>query len=510
MINKIKSSNPIDNFEELDHYGFKEKSDFIADLLNKDTENKDNSVFEGNNMVAIYGEWGSGKTSLMKNISKQLDDKYKVVFFEAWKYEKGDGLNTSLLSCILDNIGIKDESITKSLRYINNYIKDNWTAPIFYLIKKYTKIDLKELAHEMNIGEVLGKINNEFSEYDSSFYNKIKKFEEDLKSIVESKLPKKLGGKKLLVFIDDLDRCEPKHVLDLLSDIKLFFSFSKDIVYFCGIDKCAVSQAIETVYGNVIKSNEYLEKIFTLSFNMPKVYTVKKVIESYFDKNDQNDQNNQNNQGRIEDITNFFKLLKFDRPRHIKKVLNKYMFIKYIQDNELDKDAYIPPLDNIFYEKIVIYTIMLYELYPHLYEDSINNSTSKYDSYIRATIETHKKNDTKITRLLQESTRNEFSEYRLELYGGEKNNYELLIKLLYFFLTPYKKDYFNVTHNECSIIHSNIENDFESFIYQFEDETNKIIIDFCIALFLMIDEMKDNWNLDYHIWDIRKMVDKYF
>ncbi|MCT4584476.1 MAG: KAP family NTPase [Peptostreptococcaceae bacterium] len=504
MINKIKSSNPIDNFEEIDHYGFKEKSDFIADLLNKDTENKDNSVFEGNNMVAIYGEWGSGKTSLMKNISKQLDDKYKVVFFEAWKYEKGDGLNTSLLSCILDNIGIKDESITKSLRYINNYIKDNWTAPIFYLIKKYTKIDLKELAHEMNIGEVLGKINNEFSEYDSSFYNKIKKFEEDLKSIVETKLPKKLGGKKLLVFIDDLDRCEPKHVLDLLSDIKLFFSFSKDIVYFCGIDKCAVSQAIETVYGNVIKSNEYLEKIFTLSFNMPKVYTVKKVIESYFDKNDKN---NQNNQRRIEDITNFFKLLKFDRPRHIKKVLNKYMFIKYIQDKKLDKDGYIPPLDNIFYEKIVIYTIMLYELYPHLYEDSINNSTSKYDSYIRAEAEKEGSSLTSIMKSYGEYRRNKNIE-------NSKKDYKKILRLILFFTPTYQYKFFNIGINTCSTTpqgNSTLKMNFNNFIEQFETKDNRLIVNFCLTIFdSYFSESNIIEEVKYELQNIRKMVDKYF
>ena len=58
---------PIILDEENDYLGSLEKAIAIAEFIKSDNE-----LLEKNNMIAIYGEWGSGKSSVMKTISENL------------------------------------------------------------------------------------------------------------------------------------------------------------------------------------------------------------------------------------------------------------------------------------------------------------------------------------------------------------------------------------------------------------------------------------------------------
>jgi hypothetical protein len=128
------------------------------------------------------------------------------------------------------------------------------------------------------------------------------------------------------------------------------------------IDKDAVSKAIKTRYGEIMKSEEYLEKIFNISFNMPKHFELKNFINKYEFFNDEN----------AEKLARFFEYIKFTRPRHIKKVLNKYEILTKFKDAGVDgglipeiitknRDKYL--FDTIF----VLYFIILYEFYYEKY-----------------------------------------------------------------------------------------------------------------------------------------------
>ncbi len=51
--------------------------------------------------IGVFGTWGSGKTSLMKMIKKQLPGKFTVAWFDAWKYDKEETLWRAFLLCVL-------------------------------------------------------------------------------------------------------------------------------------------------------------------------------------------------------------------------------------------------------------------------------------------------------------------------------------------------------------------------------------------------------------------------
>ena len=63
--------------------------------------------------IAIQGDWGSGKTSMMNMIKQALADKIVPVWFNTWQYsqfEMASYLSISLLSNFLEKIGAEEES----------------------------------------------------------------------------------------------------------------------------------------------------------------------------------------------------------------------------------------------------------------------------------------------------------------------------------------------------------------------------------------------------------------
>lgn len=326
------------------------------------------NMIDDNNiqMIALYGDWGSGKTSIMRDIEKNLNTKenlYHSVFFEVWKHEKDDNIALSLLNC-LTNDTIKDKVVKETL---------DSAIDLFKSFGSSLSMNLNVMGAGIEFdAEKMMKNYKEFQKekYTQSFLTIQKNFEKQI-GLIEHKIlsDKKIDTKKgkIIVFLDDLDRCEPHIVLDLLASIKLFYTYGKRLIFVCGIDKLAVQKAIEIKYQEIVKSEEYLEKIFDASFNVPAIQNFEKLLDFYFDET------------KIEDelvkekLADFFHSIGFDRPRHIKKVLNKYaILVNYKNNPELPKNLkeLIPNIidengNGIYYETyLAFYFIILSEFYP--------------------------------------------------------------------------------------------------------------------------------------------------
>ncbi|HEY5631090.1 MAG TPA: P-loop NTPase fold protein, partial [Nitrososphaeraceae archaeon] len=77
-------------------------------------------------------------------------------------------------------------------------------------------------------------------------------------------------GSKIVVFIDDLDRCTPKKALDVLESMKSFFDI-KGIVYVIGFNYKSIDKLIETKYGKEsgVDGLNYMQKMVKLPFQIP-------------------------------------------------------------------------------------------------------------------------------------------------------------------------------------------------------------------------------------------------
>jgi len=473
--------------QESDLFNILKKLEFIKLFLEKETY-----YLQKNNMVVLYGNWGSGKTTLIHSIEKQIDKAfYKPVIFNAWRYEKDENLAYSLFEFLLDELKVKKD-IKKQIRKLGGIL---------------LKGSLKSI-------KIIGNIVEEYEKYldmismDKSLYKKISEFETEFQSMLKSKLG---NDKILLVFVDDLDRCNPENVLDLLSSIKLFFTLGEEsslnepksrVIYFCGLDKDAVIKAAELKYRDKIKGEEFLEKIFDTSFYMPRNYNTENFVEKskLFEEHKSI-------------ISNFFNSIKFTNPRHLKKIFNKYQLITLIKDNFANEFGGLVPeiIRNkkgyIFDTILVLFFLILYEYHYQKYEE-IKAYENKFENYIDYLVD---KSSKTIPRESKANLINrELKESKQFFRFGSISNHELL----------YSQDTRSNLHKFLSFFTPRINKDFEfksiqgDFIYfeQFEYNENKILIEFCRFIYdhieeITIKEPEQYLSKDYNLFTLFDMVE---
>jgi len=461
--------------QEKDLFGTYEKMDFIRSFL----ESVDSNNNVKNNMIALYGTWGSGKSTIINTLHKKLNKKYKSIIFYAWKYERDENLAFSLYERLVDELECNGQKKAK--------LKTAWN-----LLKGGLKgFDISLGVIRLSPSKAIKGIEDAITEKSikDSLYSRIREFEKQFSKLIGEILGEK--KKLLIIFIDDLDRCEPEHILNLLSTIKLFFTFEGEnylakeskILFFLGIDKEAVNEAIRKRYGDIIKSEEYLEKIFDISFNMP--------LESYNVEKYLNNLNIFDGEKELPIISDFLKEIEFKNPRRLKKITNKYRFLCYLKKTK--KTKYYELIPNIiigdakgyvFDTILVLYFIILYEFYKKKFYE-IKNYGDKISSYYdhligdRSTLKAYKVNiKERIDNEIKIVDRENFLKFKnidinKFMNKDDVNVKRRLFKFVHIFAPKATNSFSTISHDDLS------------YFDQFEnaDKDNKILVSFCKYIF---------------------------
>lgn len=461
---------------ENDIFGTYNKACSICEFLELD-ENKE--LLHKNNLIAIYGSWGIGKSCLMKTISNKLDkNKFNVLWFDTWKYEKDNNLPYSLFKYIgKDNFWDKLKE--------NGAIALKNAYGIFKSLSKGVEINLEVL--NIKPGEALDeaeKIDREIIESIEErkcLWEKIEEFEKDFKSI------KFKDNKRLIVFLDDLDRCESENIITLISAIKLLLSINDNIIFVLGIDKKAVTLALRNKYNNDInKADEYLEKIFSISFEL------------------NNDMKNENFKKYVSDITGLdmedskiilelFDKLHFSNARHVKKVLRKYFTIKgYLESKEID-------IKNKYSVMFIIYIIILNIFYNDEYKYMVMEDKEKV--YNNISLINHDKNG-----VLQRSRFEIYEKICKVQYDNKKiyDLYEMLVRFSSYKIDKYDLQSLKYLNGEAhfeygnwkKIFKENICNDFIDFLLTDSDNLE----------YFFVEEEFDKDKIKKYLMDINSII----
>ncbi|WRH66206.1 MAG: P-loop NTPase fold protein [Planktothrix sp. GU0601_MAG3] len=229
---------------------------------------------EGAFTIGIFGSWGSGKTSLMARMKGDFEklatqnQKYKTVWFNAWKYDDKLDIKNALIQTILSQI-CADENISPKERQTITKAALTYSVCAFKLAGVLAggyvngatagfinaEAIAKQLAMLVNHGENPHLINP---------YQFINDFENVFGKAVESYVG---NNGRLMIFIDDLDRCLPENALSVLECLKLHLDQS-NCIFVIGIDKRIIEQAVGQRYPKElgITGREYIEKIINLNF----------------------------------------------------------------------------------------------------------------------------------------------------------------------------------------------------------------------------------------------------
>lgn len=213
--------------------------------------------------IGLYGEWGSGKTSLMRMTKDLLkdDDNTKTAWFDAWKFDKSDDLRIALIHTILKEIG-RDKTIESSLKKdVSDLLKRvNWTGLGIATLNQF-------LPRPLTFKEATDRLIKGPEDFSQNTLDLIGDFEKEFRHIVHRYVG--VDG-KLVVFIDDLDRCIPKKTIDILEAIKLFVNV-KQSVFIIGADKQVIESGIHQKYPEMYEDwgKKYLDKIIQIPFFLP-------------------------------------------------------------------------------------------------------------------------------------------------------------------------------------------------------------------------------------------------
>lgn len=242
--------------------------------------------------IGVYGDWGSGKSSLAEMALKQLskEEGFVCLKFNGWLFEGYEDAKTALIGSILDKISEEKKPKDKALDALNRLYK---SIDYFKLASKGIKYGadflitggigtvadltiqsvlskVKEKDHKENISEEQVKKSLEAVFNTSEIRNNLKSFQDDFKDLLE-----KTKIKKLVVFIDELDRCSHDTILETLEAIRLFL-FAPGTSFILGADERQVMYAVRKrfpeIEGNHIDiGKEYLEKMIQYPIKIPQL-----------------------------------------------------------------------------------------------------------------------------------------------------------------------------------------------------------------------------------------------
>jgi len=229
--------------------------------------------------IGVYGDWGEGKTSLMY-LMKQVVDKDRNaigVWFNAWQYEREDHLIVPLIATITRDInealekregksGKLSDTIVEGAKSLKNALR-----AIAYGFSFKGKVEVPLLAGaEVGFSgkdaiERYQNLANDISLEKSLYFDSFEK----LRAIKNSdKMP------KIVVFIDDLDRCLPDAAVRLLENVKLVLnvpSFS----FVLGIAPTVIQKFVERKFSTDLGLPEsyfrnYLDKFIQVPIHLPR------------------------------------------------------------------------------------------------------------------------------------------------------------------------------------------------------------------------------------------------
>lgn len=262
--------------------------------------------------IGVYGDWGSGKSSLIKMSMEELKQESNTVclVFNGWLFEGYEDAKTALMGSILDVVQKERKLTPKALAYIRGLYKSidkfkvlksglKFGADMFLtggigtladiglngigekIANKMLKIsqdneDVSQIINGIDLEKIQNNIEAELS--NKEIRNDIREFQTNFVELLNE-----TSIEKLVIFVDELDRCSPDTILDTLEAIRLFL-FNGNVAFIIGADERHISYAVKKKFKEIEGlqidiGKEYLEKMIQYPIRIPRMNT--KEVEFY-------------------------------------------------------------------------------------------------------------------------------------------------------------------------------------------------------------------------------------
>jgi len=329
--------------------------------------------------IGVFGKWGAGKTSLMAMIRDLLpEERFLTIWFDAWKYEREASLWRVLILRVLDGVrpaeaaSKEDGDLRQELTRLEEalYRDVEWeekggltidlgqaagaaasfgirlglaTLPGF--VGEVVEAARKGLGVAGDVAKLMEAVRRQAITHHHAQLRHIEEFARRFEELVRTHVAAE--GKRLVVFVDDLDRCLPEKTVEVLEAIKLFLD-AADCIFVLGLDDEVIARGIQVKYRDFLAVAEgegrtripidgakYLEKIIQLPFVLPPIEPedmegfVGKLVPEFPD-------------ARCREV--FAKGLQEPNPRQVKRLINLFLFLRRIAEAKEDLREIIKPV----------------------------------------------------------------------------------------------------------------------------------------------------------------------
>jgi hypothetical protein len=295
-----------DNESTEDLLGFKYLADAVVSIV------KNEKLLPAT--IGVFGDWGGGKSTLIEIVRAQLTSKAEkqggtvVLSFNGWLFEGYEGAKTALMGTILEELQEhetfrnkatdKARKLLKSLFRRVDWMKTtlglgkiaaaHFTGPAAPILLLGGARDLASVAKEAaktvenidpeKVKEYIKEENKDGEKDEPETRRQIQNFRDDFEELL-----KESSITRLVITIDDLDRCSPDTIIPTLEAIKLFL-FVQRTAFIIGADEELVRYAVRRRFPELPGDRrevgrDYLEKLIQFPIRIPALGRAE--VESY-------------------------------------------------------------------------------------------------------------------------------------------------------------------------------------------------------------------------------------
>ncbi len=217
--------------------------------------------------IALQGEWGSGKTSLMNKLHDGLCGEHKPfigITVNTWEYSMLSSPELAVISILEYLINSLTKNDKESKKVVSGFLKNAQRA---------LKISVHETLKTVSMGATAGLTNDWANPTSDNGGEKITLTE--LRKAITTAIDKSLtdGKKGVIVFVDDLDRLNPPLAVEILELLKNVFTL-ENCIFVLAIDYEVVVKGLKPKFGELTDKNErefrsFFDKIIQVPFSLP-------------------------------------------------------------------------------------------------------------------------------------------------------------------------------------------------------------------------------------------------
>lgn len=215
-------------------------------------------------VVALSGEWGSGKTTFIKMLmQKMVNEGGHPLYFNAWENDYVSDPLVALLAELKD-LSPQSSKWNDVIANGGKIIASIATSAVKTLAKDKLGIDSDAVDVGIDeVGKLLRDDIEEFSKQKTTFAEFRKALQNYIAENTTEDLP-------VVFFVDELDRCSPRFSVLVLERIKHLFDIP-NVVFVLSVNKKQLEYAIQGYYGSAsIDAGNYLRRFIDIEYSLPR------------------------------------------------------------------------------------------------------------------------------------------------------------------------------------------------------------------------------------------------